>query len=263
MNALVLKASPRDDGNTATLAERFTAGLRDVGHEQVVEFLLNELEIRPCQACNRCLRPPFAGCVLDDDFQSVFPAFRDADLVVFAAPVYWWHVCAQMKTFIDRMHPMLALGRDHALPTKELVLLTAYVAQDPYGIELMEKTFASIAGWAGMGFHLASFHAARGHVRDDAAKLSEVFELGRSFADWQRPTLSVPCPVDGCGFRLRSDAAAALHLVMAADDGHLAWKQAHLSARHTLDNTEGLVAEARRLIEPGGGEPKADTGAPS
>lgn len=249
MKTVILKASPRADGNTATMADRLAAGLRAAGHDDIVEFRLNDLEIRPCQACDRCLKPPYAGCALDDDFQRVLPAFRDADLVVFAAPVYWWHVCAQMKAFVDRMHPTLTFGRDHSLPTKDLVVLTAYFAEDPYGVGLMLKTFESIAGWAGMGYHVVRFHAARGHVRDDEAKLAEAFDLGRSFADWAQPTLSVSCVLDRCPFRFRSVEAAALHLVMAAGDDHLAWKADHLSAVHTLANTYDLVAETRRLLE--------------
>jgi len=249
MKALVLKASPRRDGNTATMAGRFVAGLRDAGHGDVVEFYLNEMTIRPCQACNECLKPPFGGCVLDDDFMTIYPAFREADLVVFAAPVYWWHLCAQMKTFVDRMHPMLTVDREHALPAKDLVLITAYLAEDPYGVELTLRTFESIAGWAGMRLAVIRFHSESGHVRDCPPKLGEAYALGRSFAQWKRPELTVSCPVTNCGFAFRDVSAAALHAVMAADAAHLAWKQDHLSAVHTLQNTAALAEEAQRLLQ--------------
>jgi len=248
VKTLVLKASPRKDGNTATMTDRFVAGLEDAGHGDIIEFHLNDLEIRPCQACNGCFKPPYSGCVLDDDFRTIFPAFRDADLVVFAAPIYWWHICAQLKTFVDRMHPMLTFDREHCLSTKDLVLITAYFAEDPYGVQLAVKTFESICGWAGMGFSSVRFHSPKGHVRDDEEKLDEAFRLGRSFADWERPTLSVPCPVEGCRFHLRSVDAAALHLVMAAGDDHLAWKAEHLSEVHTLANTVKLVGEVRAIL---------------
>jgi len=248
MKTLVLKASPNKGGNTATLADRFVAGLRDVGYEDVVEFHLNDLTIRPCQACNECFKPPYKGCVLDDDFMTIYPVFREADLVVFAAPVYWWHLCAQMKAFVDRMHPMLTFDREHALPNKDLVLITAYFAEDPYGVGLMVKTFESIAGWAGMGFDVLRFHSAHGHVRDDEEKLGEAYELGRSFAGRRKPSLAVRCPVEGCGFAFRDLDHAALHTVMAAGNEHLEWKAKHLSAVHTLENTAELVQEARCLL---------------
>jgi multimeric flavodoxin WrbA len=248
MKTLILKTSPKKDGNTATLADRFVDGLRDVGKTDIVEFHLNDLTIRPCQACNQCLRPPYEGCVLDDDFMTVFPVFRASDVIVFAAPIYWWHICAQMKTFVDRMHPMLTFGRDESLPTKDLVLLTAYFAEDPYGVQLAIKTFESIAGWAGMGFHVVRFHSANGHVKGDAAKLVEAYELGRSFENWEQPTLATHCVLDRCTFRFRSVEHAARHIVMAAGDDHLEWKAKHLSEIHTIDNTKTLVGEVCEIL---------------
>ncbi|MFC2099989.1 flavodoxin family protein [Candidatus Bipolaricaulota bacterium] len=252
MKTLVLKASPRKRGNTATMADHLIDGLAAVGHTDTTTFHLNDLVIRPCQACDGCFQPPYSGCVLDDDFATIYPVFRDADLIVFAAPVYWWHLCAQMKTFVDRMHPMLTFDRDHCLPTKDLVLITAHLAEDPYGVDLVIKMFESIAGWAGMDFRAARFHSETGPVHEDDAKLTEAYEAGRSFAGWTRPELSVRCPVDGCGFLFRGTAHAARHLVMAAGGEHLRWKAEHLSSAHTLQNTAQLTEEALVLLEASG-----------
>jgi len=244
MKTLILKASPREHGNTATLADEFVRGLRHVGCDDICEFRLHELDIRPCQACDACLKPPYKGCIVEDSFMSIFPVFRASDVIVFAAPIYWWHVCAQLKTFIDRMHPMLTYDREHSLATKHLVLLTAYFAQDPYGVELAIKTFESIAGWSGMGFDVIAYHSPKGHVRDDHAKMAEAFKLGESFHAWQKPELVVPCPVEGCAFKLPDYDRLAMHIVMAAGEDHLEWKASHLSQVHTLENTQALKQEA-------------------
>jgi menaquinone-dependent protoporphyrinogen IX oxidase len=256
VKTLVLKASPRRGGNTATLADRIADGLRSVGHTDIAEFSLNELTIRPCQACNHCLTPPHAGCVIDDGFQTIYPAFREADLVVLAAPIYWWHVCAQMKLFIDRMHPMLTFDRDHCLPTKHLVFLTAYVAEDPYGVQLAVRTFESIAGWAGMALDVIRFHAAGRHVRDCPGTLEQAFVLGRSFADWHKPSLIVPCPVEGCGFVFPDEERLAMHLVMAADEAHLEWKRRNVGIVHTLSNTEALFRKTLERLGAQGSAPR-------
>ncbi len=248
MQTLILKASPRQDGNTVTLANEFVRGLRDVGYTETTKFRLNEMTIRPCQACNACLKPPYTGCVLDDDFMTIFPTFREADVIVFAAPIYWWHLCSQLKTFLDRMHPMLTFDRDHCLTTKRLVFITAYVGEDPYGVDLAVKMFESITGWAGMGLDVVRYHSAKGHVRDDAEKMEEACELGASFADWQKPILRMPCPVETCGFVFPDLDRLAMHLVMAAGEEHLAYKAEHVSAVHTLDNTQELKQELLDLL---------------
>jgi len=250
MKTLMLKASPRIQGNTATLADRFGDGLRSVGHKDITEFRLNDMNLRPCQACDQCLKPPYRGCVIEDDFQMIYPVFRDADLVVFAAPIYWWHLCAQLKTFVDRMHPMLTFDREHCLPTKHLILITAHIAQDPYGVELAVKMFESISGWAGMEFDALAFHSEKGPIQEAPEKLEEAYKLGRSFASWSKPELSVPCLLeDRCGFLFRSPLHAAKHVVMAAGSPHLEWKAKHLSAVHTLQNTDALVQEVLALIQ--------------
>lgn len=249
MKTLVLKASPNKEGNTATMADRFIDGLSSVGHTDVTTFHLNDLDIRPCQACNGCFQPSYSGCVLDDDFMTIYPVFRNADLIVFAAPVYWWHLCAQMKTFVDRMHPMLTFDRAHCLPTKDLVLITAHLVEDPYGIDLVIRMLESITGWAGMDFHAVRFHSEAGPLHEDESKLAEAYKLGRSFAEWEKPGLSARCLVDGCSFRFRSHEHAARHMVMAAGGEHLRWKADNLSSVHTLQNTGQLIQETLAIVQ--------------
>ena len=48
---LVLYGSPRKNGNTSTLGKKFLQGLTDSGIEEVQEFWLNDLTIKPCQGC--------------------------------------------------------------------------------------------------------------------------------------------------------------------------------------------------------------------
>jgi multimeric flavodoxin WrbA len=253
VKTLVLKASPRKGGNTATLADRVTAGLKVGGEADVAEFSLHDLGLRPCQACDACLRPPYTGCILDDGYQQIYPAFREADLVVLAAPVYWWHLCAQAKTFVDRWHSALTFDRDHCLARKRMVLILAYFAEDPYGVELVERMFESIAGWSGMGLDVLRYHSHERHVSEAPEKLAEAYELGRSLAGWVAPKLTLRCPLANCRMPAADDEALARHVVMAADESHLAWKREHLSAVHALANTAALVQEALGVLRHGQG----------
>ncbi len=248
MKTLVLKASPRKDGNTATLADRVVEGLTAGGETDIAEFSLHDLALHPCQACNACLRPPFSGCVLDDGYQQIYPAFRDADAVVLAAPVYWWHLCAQAKTFVDRWHSALTFDRDHCLARKRLILILAYFAEDPYGVDLVERMFESIAGWSGLRLDVIRYHSDARHVREAPEKLDEAYELGRSLAGWTAPELATRCPLGTCRMALADDEALALHLVMAAGEDHLAWKREHLSEVHSIANTGALVREALGVL---------------
>ncbi len=115
-------------------------------------------------------------------------------------------------------------------------------------MELAVKIFESIACWAGMGFDALCYHSPRGHVRDRPDKLAEAYSLGTSLGNWQKPEIEIPCPIEGCGFRFPDAERLAMHLIIAAGDNHLDWKAAHLSAAHTLANTQERKIEVLELL---------------
>ncbi len=83
--------------------------LRGAGHE-TRKIRLAEQKITPCRACYGCAKTH--RCVLKDDMEPVLEALKTADVIVLAAPVYFYSVCAQMKTMIDRRMPDYMSIRD-------------------------------------------------------------------------------------------------------------------------------------------------------
>ena len=47
-----------------------------------------------------------------DDFTKLFNKLMEYDHIVFASPIYWYSVCAQMKVFIDRLSDLLFGEKD-------------------------------------------------------------------------------------------------------------------------------------------------------
>jgi len=247
MKTLVLKSSPRKDGSTARLADEVVAGLRAGGETDIVELSLHDLALRPCESCLACLKKGATGCAIDDAYmQKIYPAFHDADVVVLAAPIYWWHLPAQAKAFLDRWLTVSTFDKDHALGRKRLVLLLAYSCEDPYGVDLVVRMFESICGCYGMGLDVIRYQSDKRHVREATEKLAEALELGKSLVGWAPPALTVRC--EACKAALPDDRALAIHHVQAADEVHMAWKRDHISAVHTLANTDQLVEEALAVI---------------
>ena len=99
---LVLKGSPRENGNSSTLAEQVAAGAKAAGAE-VESVSLHTLDIRPCDACDSC-HETGGVCVIKDDMQALFPKLRRASAILVASPVYWFTVSAQAKLCIDRWY---------------------------------------------------------------------------------------------------------------------------------------------------------------
>ncbi len=104
MKVLGIQSSPNADGLTARTAKAVLRGASEEG--ATVEIVnLNELDIKPCLACEggwgKCRRE--GTCVIDDEFQPLRDKIHSADATVFATPVYWGDLSETAKIFLDRL----------------------------------------------------------------------------------------------------------------------------------------------------------------
>lgn len=97
---LVISSSPRRGGNSDTLCDRFVAGANEAGNT-AEKIFLKDKKIGACNGCGACNAK--RGCSQRDDMADILPQLINADVVVMATPVYFYTMCGQMKTFIDRL----------------------------------------------------------------------------------------------------------------------------------------------------------------
>jgi multimeric flavodoxin WrbA len=100
MNIVCLLGSPRQTGNSATIANRLMESAAALG-ATTRTFSLNQLTYRGCQGCYAC-KKDLDHCVLNDDLTAVLEAVAAADAVVLASPVYYGDITGQLKCFMDR-----------------------------------------------------------------------------------------------------------------------------------------------------------------
>lgn len=91
----IISSSPRRGGNSETLAAAFAEGAQAAGH-QVETVYLREKQIGYCKGCFACHE--LGHCVLRDDAAAIIAKMHDADVLVFATPVYYYCVSGQLKT---------------------------------------------------------------------------------------------------------------------------------------------------------------------
>jgi multimeric flavodoxin WrbA len=96
---LAFSSSPRRGGNSETLLKEFCRAADDT-HWEVEMIRINNLEFKPCQACDLCARD--GQCILKDNMQDIYPKLSASDALVIATPVTFGSVNAQLKMFIDR-----------------------------------------------------------------------------------------------------------------------------------------------------------------
>ena len=101
MSTVCLLGSPRRDGNSDTLAKRFTTCAMQYG-TPVKTFALSELTYNGCINLFRC-KSDLNHCGQTDGLMPVLAAIADAQVLVLASPVYFTSVTGQMKLAIDRL----------------------------------------------------------------------------------------------------------------------------------------------------------------
>ena len=99
-----ISGSPKKEGNTDALLASIMAAAEEKGHQSET-IQLSKLEIKHCRHCNYCLNKQKQDnyCSQKDDAQMIFAKLEQADIIVFASPVYFMRTSGMMATFIDRL----------------------------------------------------------------------------------------------------------------------------------------------------------------
>lgn len=144
MKILLLNGSPRK-GNTVTALEALKKGLAQIPDAEVEEILCEGKNIIPCRACDAC--GSMSRCIFADDSPEINAAVEAADAIVFATPVYWWGMTAQMKLIIDKFY---ARGsKFHGLKKKVGSIVVGEADQDDPEYEIIARQIWCIADYLG------------------------------------------------------------------------------------------------------------------
>lgn len=106
MKILAINGSHRGkNGYTQFLIEKFFEGARQ-SNAECDTIVLKNLKINQCLGCRVCHKPEhYLKCIYDekDDVKGIFDKMRDADILVFATPIYIFSMTGLMKIFLDRI----------------------------------------------------------------------------------------------------------------------------------------------------------------
>ncbi|MCD7781854.1 MAG: flavodoxin family protein [Methanosphaera sp.] len=115
MKVLGVVGSPRKDGNCDTLVKEFLDAV-DADTEYI---FLNQKKLFGCNACMACVN---GDCVIDDDGNDIIKSLLEADVLVFASPIYYGQMTAQAKAFIDRFY-QISRNENKTLEGKKVVTI--------------------------------------------------------------------------------------------------------------------------------------------
>lgn len=97
---LVLDGSTRKRGNTSILIEHFLNGAKS-NTDQIEHVIAKDLKIEYCNGCLRCNLIKRCS-ITGDDWANLSQKIAEADILVFASPIYFHYVTAPLKKIIDR-----------------------------------------------------------------------------------------------------------------------------------------------------------------
>ena len=95
-----------NEGNTALILAPFLDGMKEAGAEFEILYT-RKLNIKPCTGEYHCWFKTPGACYQKDDMAMIYPKFQEADIWVFATPVYVDGVTGPMKNLMDRMVPII------------------------------------------------------------------------------------------------------------------------------------------------------------
>lgn len=134
---LIISSSLRGVSNSHLLAESFARGAREAGND--VELLtLHKKEIKFCIGCLSCQKT--GKCVLHDDAPAIIGKIHDADVLVFATPIYYYEMSGQLKTLLDRANPLF--GGDYCFT--DVYMLTSAADTDD---ATTKRAVSGLEGW--------------------------------------------------------------------------------------------------------------------
>lgn len=134
---LIISTSLRMNSNSDILARECEKGARDAGLD--AEYIsLKGKDIKYCIGCLSCQKTN--KCVLKDDVADIMAKVKEAEVIVYATPIYYYEMCGQMKTLLDRLNPLYSgdyIFRD--------IYLIATAADD--GDTTFDKAYSGLQGW--------------------------------------------------------------------------------------------------------------------
>ena len=174
---LIISTSLRRNSNSDYIAREFERGAKDAGNE--VEFIsLIGKKIDFCIGCLSCQLTQ--ECVIKDDANEIAEKVKNADVVVYATPVYYYEMSGQMKTLIDRMNCLFP--SDYKF--RDVYLLAASAEDEE---SAMDGAVKGVQGWVDC-FEKANLAGVirgtglteTGEAKKDEDVLKKAYEMGKS-----------------------------------------------------------------------------------
>lgn len=107
MNILVINGSPKSkNSNTYQITAAFLDGMNSVRNHSVELIDISQSMIEHCLGCYACWTKTPGQCLIRDDMAGHIEKYRNADLIIWSFPLYYFGMPSKTKAFLDRLLPI-------------------------------------------------------------------------------------------------------------------------------------------------------------
>lgn len=174
---LIISTSLRKSSNSEALAKAFADGALSAGNE-VETVSLTGKDIAFCKGCLACQN--LGHCVIKDDALEITEKMKNAEVIVFATPIYYYEMSGQMKTLLDRLNPLY--DSDYCFRD---IYMIATAAEDES--TTIEKAYNGLQGWVDCferatlkGYVFGGGINDAGEAVQHAEAMRQAYDLGRN-----------------------------------------------------------------------------------
>ncbi len=191
MLILGISASPRRGGNCEILLDKALSAAAEAGAE-TEKVVLSTLTISPCMGCGACDQT--GKCILEDDMQDLYEKIDQADVMIFASPIYFYAVSGWAKAAIDRCQALWA--RKYVLKATGFksgrkgyfISVGATKGERLFeGARLTMKYFFDAAGYIYVGELLVNGVDSQGDILEHPEYLQAAYRLGQEAVGNRNP----------------------------------------------------------------------------
>jgi multimeric flavodoxin WrbA len=156
------------------MAHAFEKGALETGHEVTLINLAGK-KVAGCMGCQYCFAHD-GECVQKDDMADILKVIDQTDLLVFASPIYWFDIAAQLKSVIDRMYASAKIG----FHFRKTALLLDSGSDGVYDAALAQyRAMCSYLRWESVGEVCIPNMMEKGSMKSSAL-LEKAYELGKA-----------------------------------------------------------------------------------
>jgi multimeric flavodoxin WrbA len=188
IKALLVYGSPRRNGNTDELMNKFEKGLMQNKNSEgsflsIEKIIVKNLNFSSCTECRHCSIN--GDCAVSDDMQGVYSKLIECDFLAVSSPIFFTAVSGYLKSFIDRCQRFWVikyeLKKQVILKERKGIFISAAGSGSDTIFDCSRKTIKALFDVLNVKYDRDFLYKnidLKGDIRKIPEALEEVFEYG-------------------------------------------------------------------------------------